>query len=218
MQRIRAKEGDVNAMLAMGDLYYYGARGLPQDHGRALEYFRQAADAGNAQGMCGVANMYLKGEGASQNITEAIAWYENATLLDSVRAYNGLGYMYFYGQHVPQNYTKALSYFMHAASYENDGDSLFNAAYCLEQGYGVVEKTEATLAKAVYLYQVAANKLGHFGSIQTLGFMHLEVRNSKKYLYFAHNVLNIVLKYACTYRDEGWIDLQQRHCNISHLP
>lgn len=132
--------------------------------------------------------MYLKGEGTPQNTSAAISWYEQATVLDSVRAYNGLGYMYFYGQHVPQNYTKALKYFVHAASYENDGDSLFNAAYCLEQGFGidlyddasaantsVAMKRAAALQKAVYYYQVAARKLGHFGSIQTLGLMHMEV-------------------------------------------
>ena len=142
-------------------------------------------------GMCGVANMYLKGEGTPQNTSAAIAWYENATVLDSVRAYNGLGYMYFYGQQVAQNHTKALQYFVHAASYENDGDSLFNAAYCLEQGYGIdVNDASLTaeeirmmrdkaLQKAVYFYQIAARKLGHFGSIQALGFMHLEVKDIK---------------------------------------
>ena len=29
-QIVRAKEGDVGAMLAMGDLFYYGARGMPR--------------------------------------------------------------------------------------------------------------------------------------------------------------------------------------------
>lgn len=176
LQRLRAQEGDVAAMLAMGDLFYYGARGLPQDHGEALRYFRAAAAAGDPTAMCGVANMLLKGEGAPQNVSAAVAWYENATRFDSVRAFNGLGYLYFYGQHVPQNYTRALSYFVRAASFESDGDALFNAAFCLEQGYGVAERTDATLAQAVHFYTVAATKLGHFGAIQTLGAMHLDGR------------------------------------------
>jgi TPR repeat protein len=160
-------------MLAMGDLYYYGARGLPQDHGQALQYYNQAASYGDASGMCGAANMYLKGEGMStgSNVTRAIELYEQATKLDSIRAFNGLGYLYFYGQQVEQNETKAFEYFLHAASYENDGDSMFNVAFCLERGLG----TPINLLKAVYYYNIAARKLGHFGSVQTMGFMYLEV-------------------------------------------
>ncbi len=32
-------QGDVTAMLAMGDLYYYGARGLPQDYAQVFCVF-----------------------------------------------------------------------------------------------------------------------------------------------------------------------------------
>jgi SEL1 protein len=87
-------------MLAMGDLYYYGARGLPRDQEQALRYYSQAASTGDATGMCGAANMYLKGEGTSTNVTKAIQLYEQATQNGSVRAYNGLGFLYFYGNQV----------------------------------------------------------------------------------------------------------------------
>ena len=61
LQRVRAEEGDVNAMVNMGDLHYFGARGLPRDQIRALDYYSMAANAGNTQGMCCAAAMYLKG-------------------------------------------------------------------------------------------------------------------------------------------------------------
>jgi SEL1 protein len=156
----------------MADLYYYGARGLPRDHGRALRYYDQAAALGDESGLCGAASMYLKGEGAPTNITRAISLYENASAMGSIRALNGLGYMYFYGQSVPQNQTKAFEYFMAAAAYESDGDSLFNAAHCLENGIGV----EKDVARAVQLYTVAANKLGSFNCIHTLAVMYQEVQ------------------------------------------
>ena len=47
-------------MIATADLYYYGARGLPRDQPRALQYYSQAASAGDPLGMCGAAAMHLK--------------------------------------------------------------------------------------------------------------------------------------------------------------
>lgn len=90
-------------MLATGDLYYFGARGLPRDQTQALSYYDRAAETGNPAGLCAAAGMYLKGEGTEKNVTKAIAMYEEAAAQGSVRALNGLGYIYFYGQEVPQN-------------------------------------------------------------------------------------------------------------------
>ena len=90
-------------MTATGDLYYYGARGLPRDQTQALSYFQQAAALGSVEGLCGAANMYLKGEGTNppgfKNATHAIELYEEALAgsTGSIRALNGLGYIYFYG-------------------------------------------------------------------------------------------------------------------------
>jgi TPR repeat protein len=100
-QILRADEGHIPSALASADLYYYGARGLPRDQQRALTYYRMAAEKGDLQGLCGAANMYLKGEGTvdgEKNTTEAIRLYELAVEGGSVSAMNGLGYVYFYGQ------------------------------------------------------------------------------------------------------------------------
>lgn len=100
-QIVRADEGHIPSALAMADIYYYGARGLPRDQQRAMQYYRMAAETGDLVGMCGAANMYLKGEGTSdgeKNVTEAIRLYEAAVEGGSVSAMNGLGYLYFHGQ------------------------------------------------------------------------------------------------------------------------
>lgn len=136
-----------------------------------MQYYSQAAAAGDPNGMCGAANMFLKGEGAPVNVSKAIELYESATANGSVRAYNGLGYLYFYGNQVEKNETKAFQYFLLAASFENDGDALFNAGYCLEHGIGVT----ANLSRAMHYYSLAAQKAGHFQSIKTMGQFTLEV-------------------------------------------
>ena len=51
LQLEQANGGDVASMIAMGDLYYYGARGLPRDQVRAFDFFERAAEHGNAVGL-----------------------------------------------------------------------------------------------------------------------------------------------------------------------
>ena len=63
---MRAEEGDVPAMVTMGDLHYWGTRGIERDHARARAYFDRAAAAGNQQAMCLAAGMYIKGEGGDR--------------------------------------------------------------------------------------------------------------------------------------------------------
>ena len=44
-----------------GDLYYYGARGLPRDQPMALHYFLKAATVHFPMGLCGAAAMVSSG-------------------------------------------------------------------------------------------------------------------------------------------------------------
>lgn len=54
-----ADKGDVQAQVGLGQLHYQGGRGVEQDHGRALNYFMQAADAGNANAMAFLGKVIL---------------------------------------------------------------------------------------------------------------------------------------------------------------
>lgn len=51
----RAEQGDVPSIEALGDLYYWGARGVPRDQSRALKYFTSAGDAGSSSARCAAA-------------------------------------------------------------------------------------------------------------------------------------------------------------------
>jgi TPR repeat protein len=65
--------------------------------------------------------------------------------------------------------TKAFEYFKRSADQQSDGDSLFNAGFCLENGLG----TNRSLEAAAQMYGVAAAKFGHFDSVGALGRMHM---------------------------------------------
>jgi len=169
---VQAEEGHVPSMLSLGEMYYYGARGLPRDQVRALELYNNAAAAGNEHAMCGAAAMLLKGEGGPKNVSRAVALYDEAASKGLVRAFNGLGYVYFFGHgdEAPMNKTKAFHYFLLATESGGDSDSWFNAGYCLENGIG----TEEDVARAASFYLTAATKFGHFDSVLALGNMHLQ--------------------------------------------
>jgi SEL1 protein len=184
-QKLRAAEGDLPSILAMGDLFYYGARGLPRDHGVALDYYMRGATMGNPSAMCGAASMIIKDEGLTgsaaspkPNITTAIELFEKAAALEDVhsrvRAFNGLGFLFFYGKEgiVAKNLTKAFEYFDQAAATFSDGDSLHNAAVCLEHGIG----TPVNLKRAIEYYTAAAKQFGHFDSIKAMGDFFMQVR------------------------------------------
>ena len=148
-----------------------------------------------------VGNLYLKGEGVIRNDTAAVEWYKKALYNDDkqTRALNGLGFAYFHGRGVAQNYTAALEYFVAAASFQADGDSLFNAGHMYYNGteyylylytwreisinyvISILTKevllltgygTEVDLTVAHEYFKIAASKFGHFESIYHLGNMY----------------------------------------------
>jgi TPR repeat protein len=171
LHRLQAEQGNVDSMLALGNLYYYGGRGLPRDQVQALRYFRMAGSAPNfhASGQMGVANMLLKGEGTEKNTTAAVEWYEKSAAQNHTRALNGLGYLYFFGNSLPKNDTKAFEYFNRAAKKGTDGDSLFNAGFCLYDGTG----TKKDVPAAIALFKRAGRDFGHFPAVHKMGGISL---------------------------------------------
>lgn len=165
-QKLRAEQGDVDAMAAMGDLYYWGARGMPRDHVQAHSYFSRAANLGHVSSQSALAGMLLKGEGVAQNNESAIFWYVKAAERNHTRALNGLGFIHFHGTGgVAENKTLALTFFERSAANEEDGDSVFNAGYCHAFGLG----TPVNLTRAIHFYEIAAKKFGHFDAIYEMG-------------------------------------------------
>ena len=139
----------MQAMVAMGDLYYYGARGLGRDQARARELFLRAGAAGHVLGQRGAANMLLKGEGGPKNVSHAIGLYERAAAQNDTAALNGLGFIYYTGDVVPRNASLAFRYFNDAASGPDPGgDSLFNLGFCYNAGVGTEEN--ATRARDIF--------------------------------------------------------------------
>lgn len=93
-----------------------GGRGIALDHQKALQYFTQAANAGNAVAMAFLGKIYLEGsENIKADNETALKYFKKAADLGNPIGQSGLGIMYLQGKGVPKDTAKALSYFTKAA-------------------------------------------------------------------------------------------------------
>ena len=64
-------------MKNLGYLYEEG-KGVAQDFGKALEWYRKGAELGNAAAESGLAGMYRDGKGVPKDLKKAIELYRRA--------------------------------------------------------------------------------------------------------------------------------------------
>ncbi len=69
---------DEQAQIFIGDLYYFGLRGMARNYGRAVHYYRLAAELGNAYAMGRLGDVYIKGEGVEANNKTALQYIQQA--------------------------------------------------------------------------------------------------------------------------------------------
>jgi TPR repeat protein/transglutaminase-like putative cysteine protease len=85
-----AEQGSSWAQAEIGLLYTHGGDGLPQDYGKAIEYFRKSADEGNADALYDLGWVYEAGLGVPQDRQQAIEWYSKAAGRGQKQALNRL--------------------------------------------------------------------------------------------------------------------------------
>lgn len=111
------------------------------DCGKAVEWFKKAAEQGYIIAQRELGLMYKKGCGVNQNVTEAVNWYKKAAEQGDVVAQNALGMMYrYYNSGVEQDSYKAFELFKKAANQgyavaqNNIGEMIF-FGNCMEPDY-----------------------------------------------------------------------------------
>lgn len=72
-----ANAGDVDAMLAMGDMCMEGD-GVNENKKASAEWFRKAAETGSAEGMYQLAECYIDGDGVPEDKVQAAKLYKAA--------------------------------------------------------------------------------------------------------------------------------------------
>lgn len=114
--RMAANQGDVDAMVHLGTMYYSGVEeyGIRKDFNKAFHYYSRAANFGNdAEAQLYLAYMYLRGEGTEQDLEKAFEWTEKSAKRGFAQAQNELGRAY---EQMKQDYNKAIEWYQKAAA------------------------------------------------------------------------------------------------------
>ena len=111
--RQAAEAGDPAAQCLLGELYATGSI-VPQDYGKAVEWFRRAAAQGLADGEFALGLMYRHGRGVRQDEAEAARWYRRAAEQGHGEAQVNLGVLYEAGLGVRQDYLEAARWYRKA--------------------------------------------------------------------------------------------------------
>ncbi|MBF0411025.1 MAG: SEL1-like repeat protein [Candidatus Riflebacteria bacterium] len=114
----KAKQGDINAQLLIGSMYYK-SEVVKQSYKESFNWVKKAANQGNTFAQCLISSMYYKGEGVEQSYNEAFKWAKKAADQDDAIAQYLIGNMYANGIGVTQNSTEALKWIKKAADKGN---------------------------------------------------------------------------------------------------
>lgn len=160
--QMMAEKGDINSQIGLGQLYYQGGRGLPQDLVKALQFFKPAANAGNAVALAFLGKIYLEGN----NNQDAFKFFTKAAELGNPVGQSGLGVMYLQGKGVEKDTAKAFNYLTQAAE-QGWVDGQLQLGNMYFSGTGVKRDF-----KQANKYFLLASQSGHVLAYFNLGQMH----------------------------------------------
>ena len=92
----------------LGDDYYYGRNGKPQDYIQAFFWFTKAAEKGNMYSQNSLGICYLKGFGVEKDDEKSSYWFSKAVEQGATDAMCNLARAYFVGRGVAKDTKKAI--------------------------------------------------------------------------------------------------------------
>lgn len=113
-----AEQGNADFQSSLGLMYEEG-NGVPQDLGKAVEWYRKAADQGHADAQFLLGDMYLNGRGVSRDAQIAAAWFRKSAEQGNADSQRNLGIMHGKGLGVSQDGREALCWLRKAAEQED---------------------------------------------------------------------------------------------------
>lgn len=144
-----AAGGNVEAEIAVAEAYLFG-RGVEIDKPKAYEWYKRAAEAGEASAMASIGYMHFRGIGCEENLLLAVEWYKKGAEKGDLGAMNDLAFCYINGRGVEKNKTLGFEIAMEAAK-RGHAASQTMVGECYLGGIGVekdVTKGETWLYRA----------------------------------------------------------------------
>ena len=145
---VKHRDSDDPQELLDRGLMYYNA----EEYSDAAEWFRKAAELGNAEAQNNMGYLYDNGMGVPELEGEAIGWYSKAAEQGHIPAMINLALCYYSGKEEYRDYEKAYRWFKSAYDL---GDT--DAAFFLGQCYAYGQGTEKDPEKALEILTVASD-------------------------------------------------------------
>lgn len=190
-----ADNGDVDAQVALGLLYWQGGLGLARDPDTALAYMRQAADQEDGNALAHLGWMLAHGAGSEHaDPVTALHLLQQSVEANSGHGYTYLAHMYLQGRAVKQSVKEAHRLLLKASEL-NTAEALLQLG--LLHYYGVPSLQYPTrdsyvitrdYAKSFGYFQRAA-QAGHTVALYWLGVMHLHGLGTGAAAYCPHALL-----------------------------
>jgi TPR repeat protein len=138
-----AEKGEPESQSRLGSIYFTGELGVLKDRQKANEWFRKAADQGDAGAQCVLGSNYDYGEGVEKDPKEAVKWYSKAAEQGFAIAQYNLGVHYNDGNGVKKDNPEAVNWYRKAAQ-QGLASAQFNLGSCYFNGEGIgKDDTEA---------------------------------------------------------------------------
>ena len=154
------------AMKEKGDDYYFGRNAVSKDYKQAVNWYRKAAEAGDAPGMNNLGFMYEQGYGVKQDYQQAVSWYRKAAEAGNAAGMTSLGFMYHNGWGVDRDYNQAVTWYRKSAEAGNAA-AMANLGNAYRDGNGVTRD----YSQSVSWYRKAA-EAGNAVGMDGLGRMY----------------------------------------------
>jgi TPR repeat protein len=137
-----------------------------RNYGQALQWYRQAADGGNADAMFNLGSFHMLGLGVPVDYQAAMRWFRAAADRGDVRAMNQIGALYGEGKGVQRDYAEALRWIRKAAD-DGEPTAMNNVGRFYRDGRGV----PPDYAEAIRWFRQAAER-GNTEAMVSIGFAY----------------------------------------------
>lgn len=154
--------GDTAAATELGMDLLEGVRGsrgrtiVRRNSRAAVQFLRQAANAGDLTAACSLGYAYDVGLGVDRNIRLAVYWYRRAALKGYGPAAVNLATIY-----RDAGKSKQAFQWWNLAASRKDGDAAVDAAYCFQYGIGI--RRDPVEAKRLYRMAMRSRNISGYG-------------------------------------------------------
>ncbi|MFH1614503.1 MAG: protein kinase [Planctomycetota bacterium] len=155
------KTDDSDTMYQQGQMHE-NADGVRRNYQKAIECYREAAEAGHIGAMNRLGAMYYAGMGVPRNFNKAVEWHHKAIDMGNIGAMSNLGAIYM----VNEYYEKAIKWYHKAIEAENS-TAMHLLGMMYHEGAGVSKDYK----KAMEWYRKAAEADNSTG-MNSLGIMY----------------------------------------------